>query len=102
MVWYRSDVVIELVWLQVHPAGEFTLRDLSTIIPMRDPLVVVEASGAVILDMLENAVSKYPSLEGRFPQVTTKYWFRISRRPVVKINGESLSKHDENMLYRPH
>ncbi|VVC86373.1 unnamed protein product [Leptidea sinapis] len=33
----------------VHPAGDFTLRDLSTIIPMRDPLVVVEASGDVIL-----------------------------------------------------
>jgi hypothetical protein len=23
-------------------------------------------------------------------------------RPVVKINAESLSQHDENMLYRPH
>jgi hypothetical protein len=24
------------------------------------------------------------------------------RRPVVKMNAESLSQHDENMLYRPH
>jgi hypothetical protein len=24
------------------------------------------------------------------------------RRPVVKIIAESLSQHDENMLYRPH
>lgn len=58
---FRSD--------QVHPAGEFTLRDLSSVIPMRDPLVVISASGDVILKALENAVSKYPSLEGRFPQV---------------------------------
>lgn len=36
---------------------------------MRDPLVVVEATGEVILQVLENSVSKYPSLEGRFPQV---------------------------------
>lgn len=37
---------------------------------MRDPLVVVEATGSTVLQVLENAVSKYPSLEGRFPQVS--------------------------------
>ncbi|XP_026728619.1 uncharacterized protein LOC113494469 isoform X2 [Trichoplusia ni] len=58
---FRSD--------QVHPAGDFTLRDLSSIIPMRDPLVVVEITGEQLLEVLENSVSKYPSLEGRFPQV---------------------------------
>ncbi|KAI5630873.1 hypothetical protein NE865_16412 [Phthorimaea operculella] len=62
---FRSD--------RVHPAGDFTLRDLSAVIPMRDPLVVVGATGAVILAALENAVSKYPSLEGRFPQVSYSY-----------------------------
>lgn len=34
---FRSD--------QVHPAGDFTLRDLVNIIPMRDPLVVLQVSG---------------------------------------------------------
>lgn len=53
----------------MHPAGDFTLRDLSSIIPMRDPLVVVEITGEQLLEVLENSVSKYPSLEGRFPQV---------------------------------
>ncbi|XP_052759470.1 snake venom 5'-nucleotidase isoform X1 [Galleria mellonella] len=89
---FRSD--------QVHPSGDFTLRDLSTIIPMRDPLVVVEASGSVILQMLENAVSKYPSLEGRFPQVAgisfafdpTKAAGERVAEQVVKIGDEYLQR----------
>ncbi|XP_028037737.1 protein 5NUC isoform X2 [Bombyx mandarina] len=89
---FRSD--------QVHPAGDFTLRDLSTIIPMRDPLVVVEASGDVILQVLENSVSKYPSLEGRFPQVAgVSFAFDPSLPPgrrvaehVVKVGDEYLQR----------
>lgn len=88
---FRSD--------QVHPAGDFTLRDLSTIIPMRDPLVVVEASGDTILKILENGVCKYPSLEGRFPQVAgISFAFDPTKPPgsrianeVVKIGDEYLS-----------
>lgn len=34
---FRSD--------QVHPAGDFTMRDLTNIIPMRDPLVVLKVTG---------------------------------------------------------
>jgi 5''-nucleotidase/2'',3''-cyclic phosphodiesterase and related esterases len=30
---------------QVHPAGNFTMRDLVTIIPMMDPLVVISVTG---------------------------------------------------------
>nr|XP_049701815.1 snake venom 5'-nucleotidase isoform X1 [Helicoverpa armigera] len=89
---FRSD--------QVHAAGDFTLRDLSTIIPMRDPLVVVEATGEVILQVLENAVSKYPSLEGRFPQVAgVSFAFDPSKpagqrvaEQVVKIGDEYLQR----------
>nr|CAD7396689.1 unnamed protein product [Timema cristinae] len=109
---FRSDTV--------HAAGPFTLRDLVTVIPMMDPLVVLsvtefqgtiflfvdenskwleawvicttEASDVIdklddcispfgppvilvmdigqdILNALENGVSQYPKLEGRFPQV---------------------------------
>lgn len=59
---FRSD--------QIHPPGPFTMKDLVSIVPMRDPLVVLEVSGAVILAALENSVSMYPRLEGRFPQVS--------------------------------
>ncbi|KAI8433074.1 hypothetical protein MSG28_013932 [Choristoneura fumiferana] len=89
---FRSD--------QVHPAGDFTLRDLGSIIPMRDPIVVVEASGAVILQVLENAVSQYPSLEGRFPQVAgVSFGFDPSKpagarvaRQLVKVGDEYLQR----------
>lgn len=47
------------------------MRDLVNIVPMHDPLVVLEVSGQAIINALENAVSAYPKLEGRFPQGTT-------------------------------
>ncbi|CAG9792883.1 unnamed protein product [Diatraea saccharalis] len=95
---FRSD--------QVHPAGDFTLRDLSTIIPMRDLLVVVEVTGSVILEVLENSVSKYPSLEGRFPQVAgISFAFDPSKPPgervaeqVVKIGDEYLQRDQKYRL----
>lgn len=48
------------------------MRDLVNIVPMHDPLVVLEVSGEAIINALENAVSAYPKLEGRFPQGTTR------------------------------
>lgn len=54
---------------RVHPRGEFTMKDLMTILPMLDPCVVLELTGAQVLETLENGVSQYPKLEGRFPQV---------------------------------
>lgn len=38
---FRSD--------QVHPAGDFIMRDLVNIIPMRDPLVVLRVTGKLVL-----------------------------------------------------
>lgn len=58
---FRSD--------QLHAPGPFRMRDLVNIIPMRDPLVVLEITGGQLHAALENAVSAYPRLEGRFPQV---------------------------------
>jgi len=54
---------------RIHPRGEFRLRDLMSILPMIDSLVVVAVTGTQLVDALENGVSKYPALEGRFPQV---------------------------------
>jgi 5'-nucleotidase len=58
---FRSD--------RIHPRGDFRLRDLVAILPVVENLVVIEVSGSKIIDALENGVSKYPALEGRFPQV---------------------------------
>ena len=40
------------------------------ILPMVDPLWKIEVNGHQILLALENGVSQYPKLEGRFPQVS--------------------------------
>lgn len=39
---FRSD--------QVHPAGDFTMRDLVNVIPMRDPIVALKVTGEYIQD----------------------------------------------------
>lgn len=38
--------------------------------PFEDPVVVIKATGKAIVEALENGVSTYPALEGRFPQVS--------------------------------
>lgn len=58
----RSDVI--------HPAGPLICRDLVSILPMLDETVVLQATGQQLLEALENGVSTYPKLEGRFPQVS--------------------------------
>lgn len=75
---FRSD--------QVHSAGPFTMRDLVNIVPMHDPLVVLEVTGQTIINALENAVSAYPKLEGRFPQVSgISFAFDPQRPPYSRV-----------------
>lgn len=59
---FRSDTV--------HKSGDFCLYDLMTILPINDTLVSIVVTGKQLLDAFENGVSKYPSLDGRFPQVS--------------------------------
>jgi len=58
----RADSIIE--------KGKIRVRDLLSILPMLDELCVIELSGEQVLDVLENGVSQYPRLEGRFLQVS--------------------------------
>jgi len=58
----RADSIIE--------AGDITLRDLQKLLPQDKAVCKVKLSGAQILAALENGVSQYPKLEGRFPQVS--------------------------------
>ncbi|XP_050300775.1 trifunctional nucleotide phosphoesterase protein YfkN isoform X2 [Anthonomus grandis grandis] len=85
---FRSD--------QVHPAGDFTMRDLTNIIPMRDPLVVLKVTGQQILEVLENAVSMYPKLEGRFPQVAgVSFAFNPNKPPGQRVEPAFVRIGDE-------
>ncbi|XP_034243359.1 trifunctional nucleotide phosphoesterase protein YfkN isoform X2 [Thrips palmi] len=84
----RSDMI--------HEPGAFTLGTLTSIVPMRDPLVVLEVTGQVLLDALENSVSAYPKLEGRFPQVAgVSFAFDPSKPPGSRVDPELVRIGDE-------
>jgi hypothetical protein len=50
-------------------AGPLKVQDLVAILPMLDTTGVLACSGRELVAALENGVSQYPKLEGRFPQV---------------------------------
>ncbi|XP_022237436.1 uncharacterized protein LOC106478186 isoform X1 [Limulus polyphemus] len=81
---------------RVHPAGAFTMRDLVTMLPMLDPLIVVNATGEQIWKALENSVSQYPKLEGRFPQVAgVSFAFDPRKSPGSRIDPKYIKIGDE-------
>ena len=55
---------------QVYPPGVILLKDILNCFPFEDPVTVLKVTGKAIVDALENAVSKFPAYEGRFPQVS--------------------------------
>jgi 5'-nucleotidase len=77
----RSDCVL--------PAGNILMKDLVAILPMCDSLVVLEVTGAQLRIALENGVSQYPRLEGRFPQVSgVSFTFDANLPPNSRIVGD--------------
>ncbi|XP_029639791.1 5'-nucleotidase isoform X1 [Octopus sinensis] len=87
---FRSD--------RIHPKGPFKLQDLMDILPMVDPLVVLKITGAKLVEALENSVSEYPKLEGRFGQVSGIIFGFDPSKPqghrveseLIKVQGEYL------------
>jgi 5'-nucleotidase len=77
-----------------------------SIIPMQDPLIVIEVTGAILHAALENAVSAYPKLEGRFPQVAGISFTFNPDRPIgtrvehrlVRIGDEWLKMDEKYTL----
>ncbi|KAJ4360576.1 uncharacterized protein N0V89_001142 [Didymosphaeria variabile] len=88
---------------QIYPPGVLRVRDIVNCFPFEDPVVVMQVTGKQIWDALENSVSNYPALEGRFPQVSniifeTDYSQQPMKRVLsVQIGEEPL---DENREYR--
>lgn len=95
---FRSD--------QVHEAGAFTMKDLVSVIPMCDPLIVIEVTGKTLYEALENGVSAFPKLEGRFPQVAGVSFTFNPERPsgsrveqrLVRIGDEWLDLDEKYAL----
>jgi len=79
-----------------HPEGKFILRDLLTILPMMDPLVLIDVDGSQIHAALENGVSQWPKLEGRFPQVSgITFAFDPSEPPGQRVKSDYVKVGDE-------
>ncbi|KAJ8380796.1 hypothetical protein SKAU_G00015740 [Synaphobranchus kaupii] len=84
----------------IHPAGLLTMHDLLQILPMQDPVLVVEVTGQHLYEGLENAVRNYPALDGRFPQVSgMQFGFDPQGSPgnrvvmeTIKVQGQNLDK----------
>jgi hypothetical protein len=55
---------------QIYPPGVLKVKDMMNCFPFEDPCVVIAVQGKYLLEALENSVSKYPALEGRFPQIS--------------------------------
>jgi 5'-nucleotidase len=102
---FRSDTL--------HPAGNFTFGDLKAILPFLDTIVVIQCTGMVkdvhvyskqngkknffylgeeIHRALENSVSQYPKLEGRFAQVAGLKYVFDPRKPSGQRVIRSLTR----------
>ncbi|CAL1547871.1 unnamed protein product [Lymnaea stagnalis] len=82
---------------RIHAKGEFRLRDLLTILPLVDSLVVIKVTGSSqLIEALENSVSKYPVKEGRFPQVAgLSFGFDPTKPPGQRIGRQLVRVQDD-------
>lgn len=73
---------------QIYPPGAIRIKDLTNCFPFEDPVVLLKVSGAAIRGALENGVSSYPALEGRFPQVSNiEFTFDPSKEPGSRVTS---------------
>lgn len=67
---------------QIYPPGPIRVKDITDCFPFEDPIVVLKVTGEAIRGALENSVSLYPALEGRFPQVSNIRFTFDPKRPA--------------------
>ncbi len=68
------------------PAGAFCRREINQLLPMHDPLAKLKLTGHQLLLALENGVSAYPKLEGRWPMIAgLRFAFDAKRPPHSRI-----------------
>ncbi|KAL1465097.1 hypothetical protein WDU94_004691 [Cyamophila willieti] len=85
---FRSD--------KIHPPGPFTFKDLVQVLPDVTATVVLELTGEQLWLALENAVCKYPKLEGRFPQVAgLSFAFDPEKPPGSRVDPKFVRIGDE-------
>jgi 5'-nucleotidase len=79
---------------QIYPPGILKLRDIVNCFPFEDPVVVLVVTGKAIFGALENGVSSYPALEGRFPQVSN-ITFEVDYRKPPNARVRNVTVGDE-------
>ena len=68
-------------------AGEVTMGEVFTVLPFQNTLSTFEATGATIVEALENGVSEIEEGAGRFPQVAgLSYAFDASAEPGSRVS----------------
>jgi 5'-nucleotidase len=95
----RADRIIQ--------PGTLTTGDLVALLPMLDPMVVLELNATQLLEVLENGVSQWPALEGRFPCVSgVTFDFKTSApsgsrvvKESVLVRGKTLAEHGEDAMF---
>ena len=90
------------IYLEAFPENMLTSRLLYNSLPFEDPTVVIRASGQAIWSALENSVSLYPALEGRFPQISgMTFDFDPSKAPFQRVKSASIGGEeiDLNAIY---
>ncbi len=79
----RDDRIIE--------KGPITLADVYSIHPFNNRVVSIEVTGKIILEALENGVSRWEGMEGRFPQISgLAFSFDPSLPPDSRIRDISI------------
>lgn len=68
---------------QIYPPGPIRVKDITDCFPFEDPVVLLKVTGRAIREALENSVSLYPALEGRFPQVSNIKFTFDPKRPAA-------------------
>ena len=72
----------------IMPAGDFTLRMFNDVLPMADKLIIMRISGTVLQSLLENSVSEWPTLDGRFAAFAgIKYSFDPDQPPGSRVHS---------------
>jgi len=92
---------------RIFPPGLLTTGDLVSLLPMLDPMVVLELNPTQLLEVLENGVSQWPALEGRFPCVSgvsfdfnqTAPSGRRVIRDSVRVREKTLDEHGDDAKF---
>jgi len=76
----RSNAIIK--------KGDLNLRMIQDLLPMTDKIVLLRVPGDIVLSLLENSVSQWPSLDGRFAGVSgLKYSFDPDLPPGRRVHS---------------